>query len=94
MAPLAQLDGAPAREWQHNGLCRVTDSTVFFAPARFEHKPDRLAREAKAKAICARCPVREPCLRWALAVREPHGVWGGYSESERKQLLGGRRAAS
>ncbi len=67
---------------------------MFFPPAHFERKPEREAREARAKTICARCPVREECLSWALAIREPHGVWGGRSESERKQLLLGKRFAS
>jgi WhiB family transcriptional regulator, redox-sensing transcriptional regulator len=94
MAPLPQLTVAPATDWQSRGLCRATDSSVFFPPAHFEHKPEREERELKAKAICADCPVRLPCLEWALAVREPHGVWGGYSESERRQVLAGKRKAS
>lgn len=32
---------------------------------------------ARAKAICARCSVRELCLSRALQRREPYGVWGG-----------------
>jgi WhiB family redox-sensing transcriptional regulator len=32
---------------------------------------------ARAKAICAGCPVREACFEVALARREPFGVWGG-----------------
>lgn len=94
MASLPQLISAPSTEWQVHGLCRDTDSSVFFAPTQFEHKPEREAREAKAKAICERCPVRLPCLEWALATQEPFGVWGGYSEHERKQILVGKRKAS
>jgi len=30
-----------------------------------------------AKAICASCALVEPCLKAALARREPAGVWGG-----------------
>ncbi|HXW82646.1 MAG TPA: WhiB family transcriptional regulator [Acidimicrobiales bacterium] len=30
-----------------------------------------------AKAICTSCTLVEPCLRGALARREPVGVWGG-----------------
>jgi WhiB family transcriptional regulator, redox-sensing transcriptional regulator len=94
MAPLPQLSAALSTGWQQHGLCRACDSAVFFPPAHFEHKPEREAREAKAKAICMRCPVRAECLEWALSVREPHGVWGGHSESERKQILLGKRKAS
>jgi WhiB family transcriptional regulator, redox-sensing transcriptional regulator len=93
MASLSHLQHALPTDWQQHGLCRASDATVFFPPVHFEHKPEREAREAKAKAICARCPVRVQCLDWALATREPHGVWGGYSESERKQILMGRRKA-
>ena len=93
MASLSHLQQALPTDWQQQGLCRVEDATVFFPPAHFEHKPEREARESKAKAICARCPVRLQCLDWALATREPHGVWGGCSESERKQILLGRRKA-
>jgi WhiB family transcriptional regulator, redox-sensing transcriptional regulator len=31
----------------------------------------------RAKAICAKCTVRELCLSRALARNEPYGVWGG-----------------
>ena len=30
-----------------------------------------------AKAICATCPLADPCLAGAVARREPWGVWGG-----------------
>ena len=94
MAAVAHLEDALSTEWQQEGLCQASDSSVFFAPLHFEHKPEREAREAKAKAICSGCPVRARCLDWALSVREPYGVWGGYSESERKQILVGKRVAS
>lgn len=90
MSSLLQLAAAPSTAWQLEGRCRVEDGSVFFPPAHFEHKPEREAREARAKEICARCPVRAECLEWALATREQHGVWGGYSESERKALLARR----
>jgi WhiB family transcriptional regulator, redox-sensing transcriptional regulator len=93
MAMLPRLSADRSAEWQQYGLCRAEDSTVFFPPAHFEHKPEREAREAKAKEICMRCPVRAECLDWALDTREPFGVWGGYSESERRQILLGKRQA-
>jgi WhiB family redox-sensing transcriptional regulator len=31
--------------------------------------------------------VVEQCLEWALAAREPYGVWGGLSTEEREALL-------
>ena len=32
---------------------------------------------ARAKAICGKCRLAEPCLQGALDRQEPWGVWGG-----------------
>jgi len=76
--------------WQSRALCRGADAELFFAPHHMEKKEERTARESQAKAICARCPVREQCLEFALTVREPHGIWGGLNELERRRLLARR----
>jgi WhiB family transcriptional regulator, redox-sensing transcriptional regulator len=73
-------------DWQLRGACRGMDSSFFFHPDG-ERGPSRANREARAKAICQRCPVLVQCRRHALAVREPYGIWGGLSESEREQIL-------
>ena len=73
--------------WQQLAACRGEDSTYFFAPGYFEKRHEKNAREAVAKAICARCPVRAECLGYALDVRETHGIWGGLNEMERRALL-------
>jgi WhiB family redox-sensing transcriptional regulator len=76
--------------WQQRAACRGPHSLVFFPPSHFERKDEREEREAQAKAICATCPVRKACLEYALRIREPHGVWGGLNELERKQVLARR----
>jgi WhiB family redox-sensing transcriptional regulator len=61
------LDAAPRA-----GLdlpCRSGDADLWFAEA-----PAELER---AKALCARCPIRAECLAGALRRAEPWGVWGG-----------------
>jgi WhiB family redox-sensing transcriptional regulator len=73
--------------WQHHAACRGEDASLFFAPSYFERRSEKQAREAVAKSICARCPVRAECLDFALEVRDPHGVWGGLNEMERRTLL-------
>lgn len=73
--------------WQARAACRGPHAAVFFPPAHFERKDEKLQRELRAKAICAACPVREACLEYAIRIREPHGIWGGLSESERKPML-------
>ena len=73
--------------WQRRAACRGPQAKVFFAPGQPERKDERSARERLAKDICARCSVREPCLGYALRIREPHGIWGGLNELERRTLL-------
>jgi len=73
--------------WQREAACRGPESVLFFAPAAAEPRPEREAREARAKAICGGCPVTHECLAYALRIREPHGIWGGLNETERRALL-------
>jgi WhiB family redox-sensing transcriptional regulator len=73
--------------WQFDAACRGEDSSLFFAPNYFEKRGEKEGREAKAKALCARCPVRDECLEYAIQIRETHGIWGGLNEMERRQLL-------
>lgn len=75
------------RLWENKAACKGPQMRVFFPPAHLERKDEREAREQRAKAICGVCPVRRPCLDYALQIREPHGIWGGLNEVERKALL-------
>ena len=76
--------------WQVKAACRGPQAVVFFPPSHFERKDEREERETQAKAICATCVVQTPCLEYALRIREPHGIWGGLNEQERKQILARR----
>ena len=71
------------QSWRQRGACRGLDAAIFY-PASDEEA-------GEAKAICARCPVREPCLEFALSTRESDGIWGGATERERRRLLRQRR---
>jgi WhiB family transcriptional regulator, redox-sensing transcriptional regulator len=73
--------------WQAKAACRGPHTSMFFPPSHFERKDDKEIRESQAKAICASCPVRRSCLEYALRIREPHGIWGGLNEAERRSLL-------
>jgi WhiB family transcriptional regulator, redox-sensing transcriptional regulator len=75
------------RSWQPVALCRGNNSHLFFPPSTQERKDDRERREARAKLICQKCPVKGPCLEYALLIREPYGIWGGLTEAERRQEL-------
>ena len=74
----------PAEAWQRGARCRGMRPAEFFPS-------DGLGVE-RARAICARCPVRVECLEFALANRIDDGVWGGESERERRRIARGRRA--
>ena len=50
---------------------------------RTERKHERLARERRAKTVCASCPVQTQCLEYAVASDERYGVWGGLTHDER-----------
>lgn len=76
--------------WEASAACRGPHAAAFFPPSHLERKDDKLRREAKAKEICATCHVREECLEYALDIREPHGIWGGLNETERRVLLARR----
>lgn len=74
-------------DWQHRAACRGPHAAVFFPPPRFERKAEKQAREVRAKEICADCAVSEACLGYAMQIKEPHGIWGGLNEAERRALL-------
>ena len=72
--------------------CHDDDAVHFFAPNRIEHKDEKDRRETRARAICAGCPVHDECLDHALDVGEPHGIWGGLNELQRRRLRQRRSA--
>lgn len=72
--------------WHHLAACRGT------GPARFY--PDAAARKMaatdpyrQARKVCETCPVVDECRQAGQS--EAHGVWGGQSPSERRQVRRG-----
>jgi WhiB family redox-sensing transcriptional regulator len=68
--------------WMALGLCREVDTGDMFFPEKGNSTAD-------AKRICVGCEIRERCLEFAMANDERFGVWGGYSERERRRLQRG-----
>lgn len=95
MADTARLPAPNADlwDWQLDAACRGEDSARFFHPDR-ERGSARERREQAAKAVCHNCPVISFCRSHALAVREPYGVWGGMSESERAEEIARQNSIS
>ena len=80
---------APARfaaRWRELAACRGADLEVFF--------PGRGESAGPARQVCAACPVRQPCLDYAITNRITHGIWGGLTERERRALRSGWVRAS
>jgi WhiB family redox-sensing transcriptional regulator len=68
-----------AMSWEADARCRLYDPEIFFDPG--------VRSQRRAKAICAKCPVREACLAFALQSRTEFGIWGGLSGRERVALV-------
>lgn len=73
--------------WQNRAACRDKDPELFFPIGKTAAV--RLQIEA-AKAVCKSCPVVDDCLKEAQMGRIDFGIWGGYTEEERRAM--GRRA--
>jgi WhiB family transcriptional regulator, redox-sensing transcriptional regulator len=71
--------------WQAHGACRQADSALFYSPEG-ERGTRKRRREQAAKSICATCPVVEVCAAYAIANREPYGIWGGLSQDDREAI--------
>lgn len=78
-----------AGNWPERAACTGIPTEEFFpattrVPKTSDFKvPDPIAR------VCFACPVRVPCLTWALRNKE-HGIWGGTTEAQREQILKSR----
>jgi len=76
-------EGQMNNDWMAGGNCRDEAPAVFFPS-------DGVGVEV-ARRICATCPVKDPCLEYALRNGIDHGVWGGASERERRRIARRRR---
>lgn len=72
--------------WMLDALCREHPEVNFF--------PERGQPSAPAKAVCARCLVRRECADYAGTAVTVHGIWGGLSSKQRKQVSRGDAGSS
>jgi len=86
-------------EWVKQGACRGMDPNLFFAERDnvdigtgrtvIDGGGGRLGDRAQyvsARAACAKCPVTQECLDYALEMNERDGFWGGRSPNERRAM--------
>ena len=82
--PLQRADGE--RDWRLEAACATVDAELFFP------EPGQVPQAAAAKAICAGCTVRGPCLEQALHGPQAHqdhtGIFAGTTPSDRVRLRG------
>ncbi|MFE1251299.1 WhiB family transcriptional regulator [Streptomyces sp. NPDC058735] len=72
-------------EWLRSAACVDEDPELFFPVGT---AGPALRDVDAAKRICARCPVADDCLAFALSNGQASpGVWGGTCEEERDALL-------
>lgn len=81
---IAEVPRSAPVAWTARARCAGADvdPDAFFA-AEGERGRGRRRRESEALAVCARCPVREACLAFAVGTGQPDGIWGGRTERER-----------
>jgi len=76
--------------WIERGRCIEEDPELFFPVGT---RGPAIEQTARAKSVCALCPVRIECLAWALDTCQDAGVWGGLDEEERREIRRARRRA-
>ncbi|WP_157548886.1 WhiB family transcriptional regulator [Nonomuraea candida] len=70
-------------DWTRRAACLDLDPELFF-PISMEGPSH--SQVERAKRVCGDCPVREPCLRYALDTGQAYGVWGGTDPAQRREL--------
>lgn len=77
-------------DWRQAAACRGHDPELWFSALP--------ADRDRAATLCATCPVRSRCLSAALGFEATgggnYGLWGGYSERDRRQALTPTRATT
>lgn len=74
----ADLEVAAESRWQDQARCAEVDTEIFY--------PENGGLDRPAKKICAGCEVRAECLEFAVDNNEIWGIWGGFSERERRNM--------
>jgi WhiB family transcriptional regulator, redox-sensing transcriptional regulator len=66
------------RPWVDRAACIGEDPEMFF-------ETDAVMM-ARARAMCSGCPVAVDCLTTALENSSVDGIWGGFTEGQRRRI--------
>jgi WhiB family transcriptional regulator, redox-sensing transcriptional regulator len=80
-----------AANWRSASACLSADPDLFFPISTKGLGEKQIAR---AKRICAGCPVRRECLEFAQAHDLTHGIWGGTTPEDRQRERRRKRRAA
>jgi WhiB family redox-sensing transcriptional regulator len=69
--------------WSDRAACLTAEPETFFPVGSTGAALDDVAA---AKVICRSCAVLDQCRDYALASRQPFGVWGGLDEEQRRAI--------
>lgn len=72
-------------DWRDHAACRGADNDLFFPDGNGGRAMQGIEQ---AKLLCRDCLVRGPCLDWALEHGVAFGIWGGFTEDERRAIRG------
>ncbi len=92
LRPASIVDAVPIPgPWTEQALCAQADPDVMC--------PQHQSQIARAKRICAACPVQAQCLAYALTGADTWrgittGIWGGTTPRARTQLRQARNGAA
>ena len=75
---VAAMQSKSGNKWMDRAACKGKTNLMF--PK--EHKD--ITYIAEARALCRECPVRTPCLAYALQypTADIHGVWAGLTSRQ------------
>jgi hypothetical protein len=80
---VSEWEPSKSQDWQIEGECAKKENRgaqdFFFSEDSKE--------KSVAKGICAACPVRKECTKWALENNMIWGIWGGKDEHQIRRTL-------
>jgi len=68
---------------ESNGGTPCEDMPENFFPEDMHEPILRAMMVENALAVCASCPIKEECLKYAIESNQKFGIWGGTLASER-----------
>lgn len=81
--------GTNAPFFDGSQVCSQVDPELFFP----DNKLDAAKKIKTVRPLCASCEFRKPCLEYALKHKDLYGIWGGFTEQERKRMRRIKRVA-